>query len=154
VETTAFSKCALRTCASRCASERILRSFTGPSSTAPTMRPWTPARQQARAALYTRLGDRPDVALAEARNAGLAAWSLVHGLATLLLTGNLPLDVSCDKNRSRARSPAISFSNPLGGAVPSAGHAGSDEPWSPARAPPSIESAATAQPSHGRQPDE
>ncbi len=54
------------------------------------------ARQQARAALYTPLGDRPDVAPTEARNAGLAAWSLVHGLATLLLTCNLPPDVSRD----------------------------------------------------------
>jgi AcrR family transcriptional regulator len=54
------------------------------------------ARQRARAVLYGPLADRPDVAPAETRYAGLAAWSLVHGLATLLLTGNLPPDVSGD----------------------------------------------------------
>jgi len=63
------------------------------------------ARQQARAALYGPLGDRPDVPPPEAGNAGLAAWSLVHGLATLLLTGNLPPDASRD-SESLTRSVA------------------------------------------------
>jgi AcrR family transcriptional regulator len=54
------------------------------------------ARQQAGAVLYGPLGDRPDVAPAQMRHAGLAAWSLVHGLATLLLTGNLPPEASQD----------------------------------------------------------
>ncbi|HET6318928.1 MAG TPA: TetR/AcrR family transcriptional regulator [Chloroflexota bacterium] len=54
------------------------------------------ARQQARAVLYGPLADRADVAPSETRDAGLAAWALVHGLATLLLTGNLPLDALRD----------------------------------------------------------
>lgn len=54
------------------------------------------ARQHARAVLYGPLADQPDLAPAESRQAGLAAWSLVHGLATLLLTGNLPPDTSRD----------------------------------------------------------
>jgi AcrR family transcriptional regulator len=54
------------------------------------------AQQQARALLYGPLADRADVAATETRHAGLAAWALVHGLATLLLTGNLPLDASRD----------------------------------------------------------
>ena len=54
------------------------------------------ARQQARAVLYGPLAERPDVGPADTRHAGLAAWSLVHGLATLLLTGNLPPELSSD----------------------------------------------------------
>jgi len=54
------------------------------------------ARQQAREVLYGPLAEKSDVAPAETRYAGLAAWSLVHGLATLLLTGNLPLDEARD----------------------------------------------------------
>jgi AcrR family transcriptional regulator len=54
------------------------------------------ARQHARTVLYGPLADRADVAPSETRSAGLAAWALVHGLATLLLTGNLPIDASRD----------------------------------------------------------
>lgn len=54
------------------------------------------ARQQAREVLYGPLAEESDVAPTETRYAGLAAWSLVHGLATLLLTGNLPRDAARD----------------------------------------------------------
>src|SRR5262249_24283390 len=50
------------------------------------------AKQQAGAVLYGPLADRADVPPSETRYAGLAAWALVHGLATLLLTRHLPLD--------------------------------------------------------------
>jgi AcrR family transcriptional regulator len=48
------------------------------------------ARLQAREMLYGPLAEHPEAAGIDARTAGLAAWSLVHGLATLMLTGNLP----------------------------------------------------------------
>jgi len=54
------------------------------------------ARRQTSELLYGPLSARPDLAAADTRNAGLAAWSLVHGLATLLLTNNLPRDASRD----------------------------------------------------------
>ena len=54
------------------------------------------ARQQSADGLYGSLSERPTVASADTRAAGLAAWSLVHGLATLLLTANLPPDVARD----------------------------------------------------------
>jgi AcrR family transcriptional regulator len=72
------------------------------------------ARQQAGAVLYGPLADRPDVAPVEAHQAGLAAWSLVHGLATLLLTGNLPPDVSADPE-ALTRSVAAYLFQPRAG---------------------------------------
>jgi AcrR family transcriptional regulator len=50
------------------------------------------ARAQSREMLYGPLTELPEAAGTDARTAGLAAWSLVHGLATLVLTGNLPPD--------------------------------------------------------------
>ncbi len=50
------------------------------------------ARGRARDALY---GGAADVS-AEARSAGLAAWSIVHGFATLWLSGALPPDLGDD----------------------------------------------------------
>jgi AcrR family transcriptional regulator len=48
------------------------------------------ARAQAREMLYGPLAEFPEAGATDAPIAGLAAWSLMHGLATLLLTGNLP----------------------------------------------------------------
>ena len=59
--------------------------------------PLEAARQQARELLYGPLAERGRAAAeVDTGHAGLAAWSLVHGLATLLLTGNLPLEASRD----------------------------------------------------------
>lgn len=48
------------------------------------------ARQRSREALYGPLGGVPLDTGADAMRAGVAAWALVHGLATLYLDGNLP----------------------------------------------------------------
>lgn len=48
------------------------------------------ARERSRQALYGPLGSVPLEPSADAVNAGVAAWALVHGLATLYLDGNLP----------------------------------------------------------------
>ncbi|MFC8230033.1 TetR/AcrR family transcriptional regulator [Streptomyces sp. NPDC057287] len=48
------------------------------------------AKARATEALQAGVGDLPDAARGEdARLAGVAAWSLAHGFATLLLSGNL-----------------------------------------------------------------
>src|SRR5215207_9968113 len=72
------------------------------------------ARREARAVLYGPLADRDDMTPADTRHEGLAAWSLVHGLATLLLTGNLPPDVSGDPE-ALTRSGAGYLFQPRGG---------------------------------------
>ena len=54
------------------------------------------ARQQAGEVLYGSLTERQMSVGGDTRAAALAAWSLVHGLATLLLTGNLPPDTVRD----------------------------------------------------------
>jgi AcrR family transcriptional regulator len=49
------------------------------------------ARDRSSAALYSGVADLPDgQAGADVREAGLAAWSLAHGFATLWLSGALP----------------------------------------------------------------
>jgi AcrR family transcriptional regulator len=48
------------------------------------------ARLRSREALYGSLGSVPLDARTDALGAGVAAWALVHGLATLYLDGNLP----------------------------------------------------------------
>jgi AcrR family transcriptional regulator len=73
------------------------------------------ARQQACAALYGPLGDRPDVPPADARHAALAAWSLVHGLATLLLTGNVPPDAARDPESLTRAVAGYLFAGQRGG---------------------------------------
>lgn len=50
----------------------------------------TAARTQARAALETPAGATARAMSGEAATAGLAGWALMHGLATLWLTGNVP----------------------------------------------------------------
>jgi AcrR family transcriptional regulator len=72
------------------------------------------ARQQAREVLYGPLADRLDLAEADTRHAGLAAWSLVHGLATLLLTGNLPPDASRDPEALTRSVAGYLFPPPAG----------------------------------------
>ena len=48
------------------------------------------ARQRSREALYGPLGSVPLDSGTDSLRAGVAAWALVHGLATLYLGGNLP----------------------------------------------------------------
>jgi hypothetical protein len=48
------------------------------------------ARERSRRALYGPLGSVPLDPGVDALRAGVAAWALVHGLATLYLDGNLP----------------------------------------------------------------
>ena len=48
------------------------------------------ARERSRQALYGPLGSVPLDPGVDALRAGVAAWALVHGLATLYLDGNLP----------------------------------------------------------------
>lgn len=50
----------------------------------------TAARERSRQALYGPLGSVPLEPSVDALHAGVAAWALVHGLATLYLDGNLP----------------------------------------------------------------
>ncbi len=50
----------------------------------------TAARERSRQALYGPLGSVPLEPSVDALRAGVAAWALVHGLATLYLDGNLP----------------------------------------------------------------
>jgi AcrR family transcriptional regulator len=55
------------------------------------------ARSQTRGALYGPLGENPAAGVdPDLRAAGVAAWSLVHGLASLLVTGNLPQELGQD----------------------------------------------------------
>ncbi len=63
------------------------------------------ARQQTSEALYGSLTEQQLSVGSDTRVAGLAAWSLMHGLATLLLTGNLPPDAVRDPE-ALARSVA------------------------------------------------
>src|SRR4029453_8881835 len=70
------------------------------------------ARQQSGDVLYGSLSERPTVASADTRAAGLAAWSLVHGLATLLLTGNLPPDVARDPEELARSVASFLFPSP------------------------------------------
>jgi hypothetical protein len=55
------------------------------------------ARNRAGAALYTGVEELPDAAAdpGAVREAGLAAWSMAHGFATLWLSGALP-DLGAD----------------------------------------------------------
>jgi AcrR family transcriptional regulator len=55
------------------------------------------AHHAAEAALYGPLGDVPNGELSsDVLAAGVAAWSLAHGLATLWLSGNLPRELGHD----------------------------------------------------------
>jgi AcrR family transcriptional regulator len=54
------------------------------------------ARQRSRDALYGTIGSVPLPPDADTLRAGVAAWALVHGLATLYLDGNLPRELGDD----------------------------------------------------------
>jgi AcrR family transcriptional regulator len=62
------------------------------------------ARRAARALLFRPFAQVP-AGSGNPQRAGLAAWSLAHGLATLLLSGNLPVELRRDPE-SLARSVA------------------------------------------------
>ncbi len=55
------------------------------------------ARRRAREVLYGPVEELPGGVGGDPRQAGLAAWALVHGLATLLLSGNLPAEADPEK---------------------------------------------------------
>jgi AcrR family transcriptional regulator len=54
------------------------------------------ARQRSRDALYGPMGSVPLAAGTDPLRAGIAAWALVHGLATLYFGGNLPPALGAD----------------------------------------------------------
>ena len=58
----------------------------------------TDARKQAADMLYGPLSEQA-ASERQVREAGVAAWSLVHGLATLYLNGNLPPKLGKDPER-------------------------------------------------------
>jgi AcrR family transcriptional regulator len=71
------------------------------------------ARERAGEALSRGIGSLPDEqAGPDARLAGIAAWSLVHGFATLWLTGALPPDLGKDPETAARAVAAILFRAP------------------------------------------
>lgn len=67
------------------------------------------ARERAGAALSAGIGSLPDTQVGpDARLAGVAAWSLVHGFATLWLNGALPPELGTDPEPA-ARAVAASL---------------------------------------------
>lgn len=61
------------------------------------------ARERSGAALYTGAAELPDGAgAADAREVGLAAWSIAHGFATLWLSGSLPEPPEAPDEMARA----------------------------------------------------
>jgi AcrR family transcriptional regulator len=69
------------------------------------------ARDQAWSMLYGPVSEYPGVGSArQVKEAGVAAWSLVHGLATLYLNGNLPPKLGKDPERiARSVASYLSF---------------------------------------------
>jgi AcrR family transcriptional regulator len=59
----------------------------------------TAAMDRTRSMLYAQAADQEGVAEGGAAEAGIAAWALVHGLATLWLSGNLPASAGDDPER-------------------------------------------------------
>lgn len=71
------------------------------------------ARQRAGAALYGGAGSVPaDRRGADLRAAGIAAWSLVHGFASLWLTGALPPDLGEDPEAAARTVAGMLFREP------------------------------------------
>lgn len=71
------------------------------------------ARGRAGEALHRGIGRLPDGRSGpDARLAGVAAWSLVHGFATLWLTGALPTWLSSDPETAARAVAAILFGAP------------------------------------------
>jgi AcrR family transcriptional regulator len=69
------------------------------------------ARQRSREALYGPLGSVPLDSGTDSLRAGVAAWALVHGLATLFLGGNLPPTLG-DDPEAIAREIAVHLFRP------------------------------------------
>jgi hypothetical protein len=79
------------------------------------------ARDQARALLYPPAAEAAGEPGTDGMRAAVAAWSLVHGLATLWLNHNLPPSWATTPSRSPATSPATSSERrPLYGVAASA----------------------------------
>lgn len=74
------------------------------------------ASARAREMLYGPVGELSGDGEAEVVRAGVAAWSLVHGLATLILNGNLPPELARDPD---ATTRAIASHLFRGGPPPS-----------------------------------
>ena len=67
------------------------------------------ARAAAGALLYPPAAAASGTRGRRATDAGVAAWSLVHGLATLWLNGNLPADAGDDPEATARRAAAFLF---------------------------------------------
>ena len=71
------------------------------------------ARERSSAALYGGVGTvRGGVAGPGTRTAGLAAWSIVHGFASLWTTGALPADVGPDAAAAARQVAGVLFARP------------------------------------------
>ena len=71
------------------------------------------ARERARDALYAGISSLPEEQTGpDHRLAGVAAWSLVHGFATLCLTGALPGDLDQDPAAAARAVAEILFRKP------------------------------------------
>lgn len=71
------------------------------------------ARQAAGAVLYAGAGAAVDgVTRSDRLHAGVAAWSLVHGLATLWVNGNLPPELGDDPEAAARATAAYLFAAP------------------------------------------
>jgi AcrR family transcriptional regulator len=66
------------------------------------------ARKRSREALYGSLASVPLASSTDSLRAGVAAWALVHGLATLYLGGNLPPSLG-DDPEAIAREIAVNL---------------------------------------------
>jgi AcrR family transcriptional regulator len=73
--------------------------------------PLAAARQRSREALYGTLASVPLDSSTDSLRAGVAAWALVHGLATLYLGGNLPPTLG-DDPEDIAREIAVHLFRP------------------------------------------
>ncbi len=70
------------------------------------------ARQRSREALYGSIGSVPLDPDTDTIGAGIAAWALVHGLATLYLDGNLPPALGSDPETIARTIAAHLFRHP------------------------------------------
>jgi AcrR family transcriptional regulator len=77
------------------------------------------AREQSNAALYGGVRAVPGAGTGpETRTAGLAAWSMVHGFASLWITGALPPVLGKDAAAAARQVAGVLFAHPKAGADP------------------------------------
>jgi AcrR family transcriptional regulator len=77
------------------------------------------ARAQSSAALYGGVSAVPGAATGpDTRTAGLAAWSIVHGFASLWITGALPANLGTDAGAVARQVAGVLFAHPGTGRDP------------------------------------